>query len=144
MTRDNETGGAGHRPFAMPQKALGREQHVGVTLMNKLVRTGEVDSFIFAERFRYIVMSSWHDYVARCQAGGVPRDPVAQQAAVDAYNQSKARHAGADAAAKARAGWKPNHGKEKPKPRRDGTARAATAKAAATAQGATARDNVTV
>jgi hypothetical protein len=140
MTRDNSTGVAGDRPFAMPQKALGREQRVGVTLMNKLVRTGEVDSFIFAARFRYIVMSSWYDYVARCQAGGVPRDPVAQQAAVDAYNESKSRHPGADAAAKARAGWKPDHGKLKP--RQDGR-KAATAKAAATTQRATARDNVT-
>ena len=119
MTRDNSTGEAGHRPYAVPQKALGREQHVGVTLMNRLVRTGEVDSFILGNRFRYIVMSSWFDYVARCQAGGVPRDPVAQQTAINAYRASTARHAGADAAAKARAGWGPDHGKESRKPRRD-------------------------
>jgi hypothetical protein len=121
----------------MPQKALGRAQHVGVTLMNKLVRSGELDSFIFGRRFRYIVMSSWFDYVARCQAGGVQRDPVAQQAAVNAYNESKSRHAGADAAAKARAGWGPDHGREKHKSRRDGRAMAATPKAAAAA-----KDNV--
>jgi hypothetical protein len=96
--------------FAAPQAALFREQNIPRAVGNKIVKTGEVDSFIFGDRFRYITLESFRDYIRRCLAGGLPRDPAVKAAAVANYRASLS-HGGARLAAQARAGWGPNHGK---------------------------------
>jgi hypothetical protein len=95
----------GFSGYSIPQKVLCRQVHVGTTLMNKLIRTGEVDSYVLGSRIRHIVLESWCEYVGRCKAGGIPRDPAAKAAAAAAYKISSQRSSGGKTAALARSGW---------------------------------------
>lgn len=102
---------AAYSGYALPQSELRRRESVGRNLMDRLVKTGEVDSYILGFRIRYIVMASWYAYIARCQTGA-GRDPVEKQRAAEAYRASVARSKGARATKLARSGWGPDHGKK--------------------------------
>jgi hypothetical protein len=65
-----------------------------------LLAAGEVDSIMRGGR-RYIIVSSWLDYVER-QRLGIERDPIEKRRAQEDYRRS-AQGAGGQAAARARA-----------------------------------------
>lgn len=82
---------------------MGRRENIKPTLFNKLIRTGEIDSFVLGSRYRYVPLESWRAYLERCRRNE-SRDPVEKAAAAAAYRESCKLH-GVQAAARARAGW---------------------------------------
>jgi hypothetical protein len=97
--------------YSVPQTMLRRDYGVGRNLLDRLAREGEIDTFILGSRIRHVVVQSWLDYLRRCEAGGLPREPAEKARATAAYRDSVAKSAGARATALARSGWGPNHGK---------------------------------
>jgi hypothetical protein len=89
--------------YALPIRELGRREHVKPTLFNKLIRNGEIDSFVLGSRYRYVPLESWRAYLER-RRRNESRDPVEKAAAAAAYRESCKLHGG-QAAARARAGW---------------------------------------
>jgi hypothetical protein len=109
--------------YAKAQRQLCADENIPFGVMQKLIRTGELDTFIMGDRYRYVVLSSWREYLERAQRGE-QRDPAAKAAAVKAYRDSCRRSAGAASAARARTGWGSDHGK-KPLAREKGKRRTA-------------------
>jgi len=101
----------GYQGYSLPQSELRRREHIGRNLLDRLVKSGEVDSYVLGARIRHVVMASWYAYIARCQAGGLPRDPVEKARAAETYKLSIARSIGAKATKLARSAWGPDHGK---------------------------------
>lgn len=87
----------GYQGYSLPQSELRRREHIGRNLLDRLVKSGEVDSYVLGARIRHVVMASWYAYIARCQAGGLPRDPVEKARAAETYKLSVARSIGAKA-----------------------------------------------
>jgi hypothetical protein len=94
--------------YAMSQAELFRRENISKAIGRKLVVTGELDTFVMGDRYRFVVLTSYRDYVARQRAGGLPRDPAAKAAAIAAYESSRG-HSGARLAATARTGWGTKH-----------------------------------
>jgi hypothetical protein len=94
--------------YAMSQAELFRRENISKAIGRKLVVTGELDTFVMGDRYRFVVLESYRDYVRRQRAGGLPRDPATKAAAITAYEASRG-HAGARLAATARAGWGIKH-----------------------------------
>jgi hypothetical protein len=111
------TANPGYNGYSLPQSELRRREGIGRNLLDRLLREGQIDSYILGARIRYIIMESWYSYIARCQTG-TERDPVEKQRAVEAYRASVARSKGARATKLARSGWGPDHGKRGGSPHR--------------------------
>jgi hypothetical protein len=86
----------------IPQRKLMQIEDLGINVLGRLFRTGEVDSLIIGGRERRAVISSYLDYVRRQQLG-VPRPEAERLAAIDNYRRSLTT-AGSLAAARARSG----------------------------------------
>jgi hypothetical protein len=100
----------GYQGYSLPQSELRRREGVGRNLLDRLIKSGEVDSYVLGARIRHVIMASWYGYIARCQTG-TERDPVDKQRAIEAYRTSVERSKGARATKLARSGWGPDHGK---------------------------------
>jgi hypothetical protein len=92
-----------YQGFALPIRELGRRENVKPTLLNKLVKVGDLDSFVLGSRYRYVPLESWRAYIERCRRNE-SRDPVEKAAAARAYRES-CKLRGGQAAARARSGW---------------------------------------
>ena len=114
MREPTSAANPGYSGYSLPQSELRRREGIGRNLLDRLLREGDVDSYVLGRRIRYVVVTSWLSYIARCQSG-TERDPVEKARAAEAYKLSVARSKGARATALARSGWT-NQGKPaKPK-----------------------------
>ena|SRR5215472_147301 len=86
-----------------PQVVFMRREGVGRNVLNKLFRTGELDSVVIGGRYRHVINASWHALLERRRLG-VERPEHERQAAIEAYQRSLLLQ-GSRIAAKARSGW---------------------------------------
>jgi hypothetical protein len=100
----------GYSGYSLPQSELRRRERIGRNLLDRLLKEGEVDSYVLGLRIRHVILASWYAYIARCQAG-TERDPVEKARTAEAYRLSVERSKGARATALARSNWGPDHGK---------------------------------
>jgi hypothetical protein len=117
MHEPSSAANPGYSGYSLPQSELRRREGIGRNLLDRLLREGEVDSFILGHRIRHIVLSSWFAYIAR-QRAGVSRDPIERERAITEHQASVRRSKGGRAAALARSGWGPDHGKRGGSPHR--------------------------
>ena len=90
------------KPVTIPQKRLMQREGIGINVLNRLLRNGEITSCVIGKRHRHIFEESYAAYVAR-QLAGTTLDP-AERAKNIAYYQSSIMTYGFEAAARARAG----------------------------------------
>jgi hypothetical protein len=91
-----------------PQRAFCEAEGISLSLLTALLTQGEIDSVVVGNRFRFIVLASWADYVRRKQFG-LERDPAEREAAAARYRASVRPYSSA-AAQRALAG-KPRPGR---------------------------------
>jgi hypothetical protein len=100
MMRANDTNFG--RPITIPQRRLMEREGIGINVLNRLLRAGEVVSCVVGKRHRHIFEESYAAYVAR-QLSGTTLDPAERAKNIERYRSSIMTY-GFEAAARARAG----------------------------------------